>query len=151
MYRHQQSYSTFKIIDQGNFLPSLQQILCYGFSPLPRMVWPLGKRRRLRRGCGDSWKQKWSLHYFPCATLCAHYTLHAHVLVGMLTLWPEIFLGNAVLHFQRLSRQTARKDLNSFSLKFPTETELGIRRLTAGEGGNRATQRSRNVCAWARL
>jgi hypothetical protein len=46
-----------------------------------------------------------------------------HLLGGVLTLWPETFLGNTA-RFQRLLHRSARLVLNSLSLKFPTEIEL---------------------------
>ena len=67
----------------------------------------------------------------PGSPLSGQCELYTHTcLSACLTVWPETFLGNAVLRFQRLLQRRARLVLYCLSLRFPTERVLGICRLT---------------------
>lgn len=119
-YSHQQPYSPFKIIDRGSFFCRLCNEFCV-------TVWALCLARySLSAGGGYEHKVCVTCPRSPLSGQCEKYV---HVLVGVLTLWPETFLGNAVLRFQRLLHRSARLVLYCLSLRFPTERVLGICRL----------------------
>lgn len=128
-------YSPFKIIDRGSFFAVFVTNFVLWFEPFASHG-VASQQERGVRGV-EIYEHKVC---FTCAgsPLSGQCELYAHVFVGVLTLWPETFLGNAVPQFQRLLHRSARLVLYCLGLRFPTERVLGICRLRAAYTSTRS-------------